>query len=180
MDIIISSFFFTILTLCIAYIIKEILRRKHRIKKRYLEANYDIRISIIFCGIGTLGGIGATIAYYLNLFTDNSTDGYMWLCLVCLAFVLIAFVCAYRKVIINIKTGIVSIYRIIPKKINVKEITLIKHTWDGWKVFSKHKKIFALCDRRDTYPIEFYKWIVEKSCCEEVRPKGYVGRNDKF
>ena len=68
----------------------------------------------------------------------------------------------------------------IPIKINVKEITLIKHTRDGWKVFSKHKKIFALCDRRDSYPIEFYKWIVEKSCCEEERPKGYVGRNDKF
>ncbi len=50
MDIIISSFFFAILILCIAYIIKEILRRKHRIKKKeILEANYDIRISIIFC-----------------------------------------------------------------------------------------------------------------------------------
>ena len=109
-----------------------------------------------------------------------SVDGYMWLCLVCLAFIVIAFACAYRKVIINTKMGIVSIYRTIPIKINVKEITLIKHTRDGWKVFSKHKKIFALCDRRDSYPIEFYKWIVEKSCCEEERPKGYVGRNDKF
>lgn len=178
---IISSFFFAILILCIAYIIKEILRRKHRIKKKeILEANYDIRISIIFCGIGVLGGIGVTIAHYLNLFTNNSVDGYMWLCLVCLAFIVIAFACAYRKVIINTKMGIVSIYRTIPIKINVKEITLIKHTRDGWKVFSKHKKIFALCDRRDSYPIEFYKWIVEKSCCEEERPKGYVGRNDKF
>ena len=181
MDIIISSFFFAILILCIAYIIKEILRRKHLIKKKeILEANYDIRISIIFCGIGVLGGIGVTIAHYLNLFTNNSVDGYMWLCLVCLAFIVIAFACAYRKVIINTKMGIVSIYRTIPIKINVKEITLIKHTRDGWKVFSKHKKIFALCDRRDSYPIEFYKWIVEKSCCEEERPKGYVGRNDKF
>lgn len=117
MDIIISSFFFAILILCIAYIIKEILRRKHRIKKKeILEANYDIRISIIFCGIGVLGGIGVTIAHYLNLFTNNSVDGYMWLCLVCLAFIVIAFACAYRKVIINTKMGIVSIYRTIPIK----------------------------------------------------------------
>ena len=76
--------------------------------------------------------------------------------------------------------------RIILKEIDVKHVLTGRLYMDDKSIdpdcFGKEylKKIFALCDRRDSYPIEFYKWIVEKSCCEEERPKGYVGRNDKF
>lgn len=175
-SVIISVVSFTLIIFCGLYIIKEMIRRKKRSKK-FLETNNDIRGSIIFWSIGVIATIGYTIAYYTIWFQNNGFINYLFLCLICLVFVFVAFILAIKKIIINTETGDIiacSLFGI--KRCNVRDITLVKHTWDASIVYSGKRKLFVLRERCNDEPIGFYVYIIKNSNCKEIRFKGFFVR----
>lgn len=172
-DIIISILSFVLLVFVIIYLIKEAVRRK-KDTERYLEANFDIRGAIGFWCIGAVVIISFTIAYYLRALNNSSSIGYFRLCLIGSAFIVLAFVLGFNKIIIDTKTGNIVANGIVKrKKLNIKDITLIKHTFETWKAYSQNKRMFTVRDRYHDSPIEFYIYIREKSGCEEVYSKDH-------
>lgn len=175
--IIISVITFTLIIACGAYIIKEMIRRR-KCPEKFLEANNNIIGCLIFWGIGVAAALGYTIAYYTVWFKDTSATKYFLMCLTSLVFVIVAFILALKKVIIDTETGDMvacSLLGII--KFNVDDITLIKQTWEAWVVYAGNRKLFVLRDRYNDVPIGFYTYIRRESGCQEIPRKGYVSRD---
>lgn len=178
-DIIISIISFILLILCMVYIVKEVIRRnKQKIQNIYLEVNWNIGISILMWSIGAIAVVGFTVAYYAKLFNNADILGFLILCLIGLSFVFVAFVLAIKKITLNKETGdMISCSLLGVKRFHIKDITLIRHTWDAWAVFSNKRKLFVVKDRCYDYSSEFYTYIRRESGCKEIHPKGYVGRD---
>ena len=95
-SVIASVILFTLIVLCALYTIKEMIRRKKR-PKEFLEANDDIRVSILCWSMGVITAIGYTIAYYTIWFKDYSFKDYIIMCLISLVYIIVAFIWAIKK-----------------------------------------------------------------------------------
>lgn len=121
--------------------------------------------------------IGFTVAHYLKVFSNSSTIVYLCLCLIGMAFEVLAFILAFNKITINKKTGRIKVCSITHfAQFSVNEVTSIKHTAETWQVFSNNKKMFTIRNRYHNYPNEFYIYIRKVSNCNVIVPKGYTNR----
>lgn len=175
-DIMLSVIVFILLILCAFYVVKEFIRRmKQKQDNNHLETNWDIRGAIGAWIFGSAVIIGFTIAHYAQA---PSQYYYMLCCVLGVIALAIAYFFAFNKIIINKETGGMVAYGIIRrKKFNVNDITIIKHTFETWKVYSNKRKLFAVGNRYHNSPSEFYIYIRKESGCEEKHPKGHIGRD---
>ena len=163
---------------CITYIGKEIRRRKlQKNEIKILETNWDIRGAVLVWSMGTTIIIGFTIAYFFNVFKTTEFWGYISLCFIGLLFIVIAFFLAFRKIKVQTENGDIFIYAFIKiRRYNVKDITLIKHTAETWKVYSNGKKLFTVRDRYYNGVSELYIYIRNHCECKEETLNGFVSR----
>lgn len=177
-DILTSVIAFALMALCALYVIKEMIRRRKRPEK-FLEANNDIRVSILFWGMGVAAAVGYTIGYYTCWSQNTDVLNYLLMCLISLVFVFLAFIMASKKIIINTETGdMVACSLLGKKKFNVVDITLIKYTWDAWVTYSGKRKLFVVRDRYNNQSNGFYAYIRRESGCQELPRKGYASREN--
>lgn len=177
-DITVSIIVFLTFFISAGYIVKEAIKRKQqKSNKDILEAHWDIRGAIVNWTIGIIITIGFTVAHYLEVFSNSSTIVYLCLCLIGMAFEVLAFILAFNKITINKKTGRIKVCSITHfAQFSVNEVTSIKHTAETWQVFSNNKKMFTIRNRYHNYPNEFYIYIRKVSNCNVIVPKGYTNR----
>lgn len=175
-DIILTIVIFILLVLCAVYVVIEVVRRrKRKLDENILETNLDIRGAIGAWIFGAAVIIGFTVAHYV---IDADQYSYIICCGLGVIALAIAYFFAFNKIIISKETGNIVAYGIIrKKKLNVKDITLIKHTFEFWKVYSNKRKLFSVGNRYHDSPNTFYIYIRKESKCEEKHPKGYNGRD---
>lgn len=177
-DIIISITFSLLVVINFIFIVVEICRRhRYKMNSNIIEANLDIRISIFSCLLGAIFIAGCTIAYYVPLFCNADLLGYFILCLIGLLFIIVAYINAFNKVIIDKKTASIYVYRFfLKRRYLVSDINLIKVKSTAWIVYSNGNRLFKIEDKNYLYPLEFYSYICELSKCEIIHEKGYTSR----
>jgi heme/copper-type cytochrome/quinol oxidase subunit 2 len=171
-DILITTIFMIILIICFCYVLVENIRRKNQESDKTLEANIDIRLSLVAISIGIVFYIIFTIVFYINSMRELESliTGYG----IAMIFVLISYFSSRLKVVITKSNGAIVSYGLLKKKnFNVFNITLIKHSYISWKAYAQNKRLFYMSGTYYKYSNEFYIFILEKSKCHEIYPKGY-------
>lgn len=178
-DITVSIIVFLTFFISAGYIVKEAIKRKQqKSNKDILEAHWDIRGAIVNWTIAIIMTIGFIVAHYLKVFSNSSTIAYLYLCLIGMAFEVLAFILAFNKITINKKTGRIKVCSITHfAQFSVNEVTSIKHTAETWQVFSNNKKMFTIRNRYHNYPNEFYNYLSEESACNIIEARKTIDRD---
>lgn len=162
MDIVATIIFGIILTLALAYIIKEAQRRK--IRNDTIETNYDIKVSIIFYTITTVLIVSFNAAYYLSEYL--SPLAFFLTNLAFVVFPLISYGLARKRLIAT--QGKIEIYRLFSKKdVAIEDITKIKRTKLTSKIYVGNKVLISMDIRYYRNNEVFLLFVAEQAKCPE-------------
>ncbi len=161
----------SIAPLNLVYIVKEIVRRANaRANPDLLESHMHILIAVVFWVLFWL--LVIPLIFQLRqkgvlLLRDIPILCFGLLCQ------LIAWIVAYRRVCVNVKTGRLDIYRWLHRKARVDDIVLIKNGHLGTYVYSSTRLLYFERIDADNSP-GMYDYLLETSCCVVQRGNDYI------